>query len=106
MLVNARLAKTLPTPVYMNHEGKQVDNVCESVGCKVQTQLHLPQLCLVMYKVSGDLNMMNDGHFGDKIILSRKGNTVKINLTKKSKRFTVLSITNLAGEAIMCVIIF
>ena len=41
---------------------------------------------------------------GEKI-LSRKGNSAKINSTKRSKRFTVLGVTNLSRQPIMCVVI-
>ena len=105
MLVDARLANTLPEPVYMDNLGNEVNDVEKSFGCKVQTNFNLPQLCLVMDEVRGDLNMMNDRHFRGKKFLTRKGDAAKINATRKSKRFTVLGITNLLGDPIMCVVI-
>ena len=59
-----------------------------------------------MDEVGSDLNMLNDGFIGGKKFLSRKGDTAKICATKKSRRFTVLGVTNLAGDPVMCVIIY
>ena len=83
MLIQSRLAERLPEPIYMDKKGNEVEDVSNSFGCKVECKFNLPQICLVMDKVSGDLNMMNDGHFGGKKFLSRKGDNAKINLTKK-----------------------
>ena len=105
MLIQSRLAEQLPTPIYMDNKGNVVDGVRKSFGCKVECQFNLPQICLVMDEVGGDLNMMNDGHFGGKKFLTRKGDVAKINSTKKSKRFNVLGVTNLSGAPIMCVVI-
>ena len=85
MLIQSRLAKRLPQPVYMDKNGKEVENVSDSFGCKVKCKFNLPQMCLVMDKVGGDLNMTNDGCFGGKKFLTRKGDTAKINLTKKAR---------------------
>lgn len=49
--------------------------------------------------------MLNDGHQGGTKYICHRGETPKINATKKSKKITVLGLTNLRGEAIMCVII-
>ena len=59
-----------------------------------------------MDEVGSDLNMMNDGHLGGMKFITRKGNNAIINSTKKSKRFTVLGLTLLSGEPLMCVVIF
>ena len=106
MLVDAKLASPLPEPIWMNKDGFRVETEEEAYGCKVQTSFTLPQCCLVMDEVGGDLNMMNDGFIGGKKFLTRKGDVAKMNATKKSRRFTLLGVTNLLGDPIMCVIIF
>ena len=98
-------AHYLPQPTWMDQEGNCVD-VTKSFGCKVQAKLDLPQLCIVMDKVAGDLNMLNDGHQGRTKYISCKGETAKINVTKKSKKFTMLGLTNLLGQPIMWRVIF
>ena len=59
-----------------------------------------------MDEVGSDLNMMNDGHLGGMKFITRRGNNAVINSTKKSKRFTVLGLTALTGDPLMCVVIF
>ena len=59
-----------------------------------------------MDEVGADLNMMNDGHIGGMRFITRKGNNATLNCTKKSKKYTVLGLTNLLGQPIMCVVIF
>ena len=106
IMIDARVADKFSSPVYMNSKGDIVDNVQESFGCKVTTSLNLPELCIVMDEVGGDLNMLNDGHSGGAKYLARKGDTPKINSTKKKKKFTVLGLTTLNGTPLMCVVIF
>ena len=106
MLVESKLAITLPEPFWMNREGVRVEDVKESYGCKVQTDFTFPQCCIVMDEVGGDLNMMNDGFIGGKKFLCRTGDTAKMNATKKTRKFTLLGVTNMIGDPIMCVVIF
>ena len=105
IMVDARVASRLPESVLMDKYSNVVDDVSKAYGCKVETSLDFPQCCIVMDEVGGDLNMLNDGHQGGTKYVCRRGETPKINATKKSKKFTVLGLTNLRGEAIMCVII-
>lgn len=58
-----------------------------------------------MDEVGGDLNMLNDSHQGGMKYVCRKGETPKINATNKSKKFTVLGLTTLRGDPLVCVII-
>ena len=91
MLVDAKLASKLLQPCWMNKEGVRVELEKDAYGCKVQTQFNLPQCCLVIDEVGGDLNMMNDGFIGGKKYLCRTGDTAKMNVTKKSRKFTLLA---------------
>ena len=71
ILVSARLAHYLPQPIWMDQEGNCVD-VSKSFWCKVRANLDLPQLCIVMDEVGGDLNMLNDVHQGGTKYILRK----------------------------------
>lgn len=106
MLIDANIATKLPSPSWMDENGIPTQSEDAAYGCKVSTQLDFPQCCIVMDEVGADLNMLNDGAIGGTKFISRKGNIAKMNATKKSKRFTTLGLTNLCGDAIMCVIIF
>lgn len=46
MLVDTKLASTLPEPCWMNKDGVRVENANDAYGCKVQTTFTLPQCCL------------------------------------------------------------
>ena len=105
IMVDARVASRLPGSVWMDDKANIVDDVSESYGCKVDVELNFPQCCIVMDEVGGDLNMLNDRHQGGSKYICRKGETPKINATKKSKKFTVLGLTTLRGDPLMCVII-
>ena len=50
--------------------------------------------------------MLQDGAQGGTKYISRKGECPRLNSSKKSKRFTVLGVTALTGQPVMCVIIF
>ena len=105
IMIAAHVNSPFPGSVWMNKNGSIVDSVAKSYGCKVETSLNLPQCCVVMDEVGGDLNMLNDGHQGGTKFVCRKGNTPKVNATKKSKKFTVLGLTTLQGDTLMCVVI-
>lgn len=85
IMIDARVASRLPSPVYMDSNSNIVKDVAQSYGCKVNVGLNLPQLCITMDEVGGDLNMINNGHSGGTKYLCRKGDTPKINATKKKK---------------------
>ena len=50
MLCDAQLATCLPTPVYMNANGEEVEEVSESIGCKVDVK-HLDVSSKMVYLV-------------------------------------------------------
>ena len=64
IMCDAHVAHKLDHPVWMDQFGNEVQNKEDSYGCKVSTILTLPQCCIVMDEVGGDLNMLNDGHEG------------------------------------------
>ena len=106
LIVEAKLATKLDTHVCKNEYNVNVSKESGADGCKVSTELNLPQCCVVMDEVGSNLNMMNDGHLGGMKFITRKGNNAIINSTKKSKRFAVLGLTLLSGEPLICVVIF
>ena len=105
LMVEANVATSLDSPMFMDEYGNEV-NENLSYGCKVQTRLDLPECCIVMDEVGGDINMINDSYVGNMKFLSRPGQVPKINATKKSKKFTLLGLTSLSGKPILCVLIF
>ena len=56
-------------------------------------------------KIGGNLDMTGNGHIGSEKVLCEKGCIAQIKSTKKTKRFTVIRITELLGEPIFCIVI-
>lgn len=62
VMVDAHVAHKLNTPVWVDNKGEIVKKGEDYFECKVHTTVTLSQGCIVMDKVGGDLNMLNDGH--------------------------------------------
>jgi hypothetical protein len=103
-LVEAGLAEKLSSPIWMDENGKEVEEQ-KAKGMKVQTRLSRPDMCIVMDEVGCNINMTKDGHVnGTKFVVDRK-DEAKQKATKKDKHFTCLGLTLLSGPPLMCVII-
>ena len=101
IMIDACIASCLLTSVFMDKSANIVDDISDLFGCKLETKLNLPQCCIVMDEVGGDLNILHDGHQGGTRYVCRRGETPKINVTKISKKFTVLGLTTLRGDPLM-----
>ena len=108
MLCECKVACHIPSPMWVDKRGKEVgeNHMKLAYGCKVKTVLDLPQCCLICDEVGGDMNMLQDGAQGGTKYISREGECPRLNSSKKSKRLTVLGVTALTGQPVMCVIIF
>ena len=104
MTIDAHAAHKLHAPVWVNKKQEVVENVEDNFGCQVDTTLTLPQCCIVMDGVRGDLNMLNDSHEGRTKYVTRCGETAKVNITQNWKN-TLLGLTTLRGDPLMCVVI-
>ena len=71
-------------------------------GCMVTHDLIQPDYCVVGDKVGGNLNMIGDGHIRGQCPV---GSVPQKKVSKKEKHFTVLPLTLLSGEPLMCIII-
>jgi hypothetical protein len=103
-MIDAGVAEKLPTPVWMNAKGDVCAEV-DAVGCKVQTNLIRPDLCIVMDEVGANTSQINDGHVGGTRYVVGKDKEARQLSTKKDKRFTCLGLTTLDGNPLMCVVI-
>ena len=73
---------------------------------QVTHQLDHPEYCVVMDKVGENMNMQGDGYIGGKTFLCELGVIPQEKLIRNNKHFTLLGLTLLIGEPLMCVIIF
>lgn len=52
-LIKARVAVRLPEPVWIDAEGNHVEE-CDAAGCKVNTDIVKPEICIVADEVGGN----------------------------------------------------
>ena len=102
---DAKVATPYAAPMWQDRDG----NPClekDVFGCKVTHNLTHPEMCVVMDEVGGNTSQKGDGHIGGELLVCAKGMIPKKKVNTKDKHFTVLGLTALNGEAIMCVVIF
>jgi hypothetical protein len=75
------------------------------MGMKVSTQLHHPDMCIVMDEVGCNINMTKDGHVNGTKFVVDKNDEAKQKASKKGRHFTCLGLTSLSGDPVMCVVI-
>ena len=100
----AKVAVRLDQPVWMNKDGKEVDEL-ESFGMKVKIEITDPDACITLDEVGLNTSMMKDGSVGGTKYIVGKGQQCQIKASKKDKRFTVLGLTCFSGDPVMCVVI-
>ena len=104
-LVDAGLAMKLDTPVWMDEKGTECEEH-DGYGCMVDIVLKYPEMAFVMDEVGGGTSQKGDGHIGGKLRVCGKGMEVRQKINTKEKRWTLLGLTSLNGEPVMCIIIF
>ena len=101
----AKVAELLASPQWMDKEGKIVEE-SEAYGCKATHRLNHPEYCVVLDEVGGNINMKGDGHIGGETYLCEPGVIPQQKSSRADKHFTLLGLTLLTGEPLMCVVIF
>jgi len=103
-MVDAGVAEKLDEPVWMDRDG----NICseqEAYGCKVHHQIVRPDMCLCGDEVGGNISMKGDGHVGGELFVTEKGRVPQRKVSTKNRKFTMIGLTALTGDPVMCVII-
>ena len=103
-MVHCGVAKPLPVPVWMNKHGKECEE-SKAFGCKVRYELTHPDFCLVGDEVGGNISMKGDGHAGGQLFITERGSVPYRKVSSSDKRFTLIGLTALNGQPVMCVII-
>ena len=101
----AGVAELLPTPEWMDRKGLIVEEA-RAFGCKCSHRLSHPDHCVVLDEVGGNINMKGDGHIGGEKYLCEPGVIPQQKASRADKHFTLLGLTLLTGEPLMCVVIF
>ena len=103
-MVGAGVAEPLYEPGWIDRDGQIVDEQ-KSFGYKVFHRLIQPDMCIVGDEVGGSISMNGDGHRGGTLYLCGKKHVPKKKISTKSKKFTMIRLTALAGDPMMCVLI-
>lgn len=103
-MVNAGVAKNLVEPVWIDMEGTIVDREYAYGEKWTHIPTH-PHMCFVSDEVGRNISMRGDGHIGGEKLICERGMTPYKKISVKERHFTVLGITLLTGEALMCVLI-
>ena len=78
----------------------------QAFGFQVTHDITNPDYCLVVDEVVGNINQKGDGNVGGQLQLYKVGTTPQQNISTKDKHYTVLGLTALSGEPVMCIVIF
>ena len=102
----AGVAEKLVEPEWQNKLGETVDVESKVFGCKVTHKITNPDMCLVMDEVGNSTSQKGDGAVGGEKFVCAKGTAPKEITNTKDKHWTLIGLTALSGEPVMCVIIF
>ena len=106
VLVNDyKVARKFDVPVWMNSEGKIVEDQRHAFGCKVTIDIHRPDMCIVFDEVGCNITQEKDGSIGGKRFICAVDEQPYQSCSTKTSHFTCLGLTRLDGEALMCVVI-
>ena len=104
-MVEAGVAVKHDTPQWQNTNGDIVGEE-DAVGCKVTHDLIHPEMCIVMDEVGGNTSQKGDGNNGGELHVCAKDMVPQQKASTKDKHFTLLGLTALNGDPVMCVVIF
>ena len=104
-MADAKVACKYDTPIWLDIDGTCCEDY-NAFGCKVTHNLLAPEMCIVMGKVGGSTSQKGDGHIGDELLICAKGMEPQKKINTKDKHFTLLGLTALNGDPVMCIIIF
>ena len=100
----AGVAKRKETPVWMDRHGYIVEEK-DSLGCKVTHDIIRPDMCVVGDEVGGNISMKGDGHAGGELLLCASGTIPQQKISTRDKHFTLMPLTLLTGDPLMCILI-
>ena len=104
-MVDAGVAEKLTEPVWMDKMGNIVENKKDSFGEMCTHVLTHPEMCFVADEVGSNISMRTDGHIGGEKLICERGSVPYKRVSVTEKHFTVLGLTLLTGETLMCVVI-
>lgn len=104
-MVRAGVACKRDNAVWMDKNGKNVSDESLAFGCKATHDLIHPNWYIVGDEVGGNISIKGDGNVGGRLYLTAKGKTASRKASKADRRFTLIGLTLLNGQPIMCIVI-
>ena len=104
-MVEAKVAIERDTPEWQDASGAAVAEE-DAFGCRVTHDLQYPEMCIVMDEVGGNTSQKGDGNNGGELHMCGVSMTPQQKASTKDKHFTLLGLTALNGDPVMCVVIF
>ena len=104
-MVDTKIAVPLVEPFWMDRDG----NVCEekdAFGCKVTHKITHPEYVIVFYELGGNTSQKSDGNVGGQLMLCERGKIPQREISICDKLYTMIGLTALNREPVMCVVIF
>ena len=101
----AGVAEGINQPIWVDREGLYCKEE-DSYGRMITYRLLHPDNCFVADEVGANTSQKGDGRNGGERFVTEKGSTVKIRCSTKDHHFTLMGITALTGDPVMCVVIF
>ena len=105
VLLLSKIARKFEEPVWMNQNGEIVENDTDAYGYKVTIDIHRPDLGIVLDECGCNLSQEGDGHIGGEKFLTGLEDKAYSSTSTKHNHFTVIRVTQLDGNPLMCVVI-
>lgn len=103
-LIEAGVAKQLEVPIFMDRKGNHVSEG-DDFGCKVTLDITRPEMFVVVDEVGGNILQKDDGKIGGERWLCELGTIPQRKISTKNEHYTVLGLTLLNRQPLMCVVI-
>ena len=104
-MAQAGVSQKRDNAVWMDKNSKIVSDKLLAFGCKVTHDLIHPDWCIVDDEVGGNILMKGDGHVGGRLYLTANGKTASRKASKADRRLTLIGLTSLNGQPVMCIVI-
>ena len=103
-MVESGFADKLDSPQWMERYSNMVEDQESSVGYKIEVSLDMPHMASVMDTVWCNLSQETDKRVGGELFYLKKDKAYK-SISTHHSHFTVLGITTLDGNPVVCVVI-
>ena len=105
VMIDSNIAERLPEPQWMDASGRVVDNEHEGNGYKVEVDLKRPDMALVLDEVGCNTSQETDNAIGGELLLTGRDEQAYWSVVTPTNHFTVLGVTALSGDPVLCVVI-